>query len=123
MTRLMEALKKVYLFYEENLAFLLMLLFVDSFVVGIAAAVPYLNWFLDTLPLILLAFDWIVILVWFRPKSKTVFYALALLLALMLLMQLISFERFMRQVGVLAFGLVLTIVIKQITSTNSRDEE
>ena len=122
MKKFLKIPRSVYEFYERNLAFLLLLFFFDATVIGIAASVPYLNWFLDILPLILIAFDWVIVVLRFRPNNRIIFMIFLGTLIMMFLMELISYQRFERLFGIVVFGLVLTMTTKSLLSLKNEEE-
>jgi len=113
----------MYMFYETNLAFLLLMVLFNAMIIGIAAAVPYLNWFLDVLPLVLLAVDWLIYLIRFRPGDKVIFIIFLSVLFVMFIMKLVAYEHFQKILGIAVFGLVVTLTAKSLFSLKNEQEQ
>lgn len=123
MRKIFRILKKMYQFYEVNLAFLLLMFGFNALIVGIAAAVPYLNWFLDVLPLVLLAVDWLIYLIRFRPGGRVIFIIFLSVLFVMFIMKLVAYEHLQKILGIALFGLIVTLTAKGLFSLKNEQEQ
>ncbi len=101
-------------FYSQNVALVLFFIITNGFVLFMAASIPYLNWFLDVLPVLLALLDWVVILFVFRLSGLTIFRLFCLITGVTLFITLIGVERAATKFGIVMFGLIGTLIVQKI---------
>lgn len=113
-SKIKQALMSSIIFYRDNFYLFTSLIAVNILIFVLTRYIPYVNWFLDVVPIFLTIINLLVLFAIFRPTSKSLFYFFIFTLAVISIFRIIDLQKASSMLGIVALVLVMIMVVREI---------